>query len=58
MPAVEWKLNAMIEKNEKLITKLKRNWRHPLVRKIDYVPILYRKKEKKNSLVLMLTTKN
>ena len=30
MQAVEWKLNAMINKNKNLFNKLDRNWRHPL----------------------------
>ena len=29
MCAVEWKLNAMINKNKKLINSFNRNWRHP-----------------------------
>ena len=29
MHAVEWKINAMINKNKKLINKIPRNWRHP-----------------------------
>ena len=39
MPAVEWKLFTTINKNETLINKINRNWRHPLVRKINHVPI-------------------
>ena len=35
MHAVEWKLNAMINKNQKLVTSLNRNWRHPLNTKIE-----------------------
>ena len=35
MDAVEWKLNAPINKNKKLLIKLDRNWRHPLKRKIQ-----------------------
>ena len=30
MSALEWKLNAMINKNKSLIKKFPRNWRHPL----------------------------
>ena len=33
--AVEWKLNAMINKNQNLIKKIIRNWRHPLSRKFE-----------------------
>ena len=29
MHAIEWKLNAMINKNKNLINKFPRNWRHP-----------------------------
>ena len=39
MSAVEWKLNARINKNESLINKLTRNWRHPLIRRFETVPI-------------------
>ena len=39
IPAVEWKLNAMINKNERLINELNRNWRYPLIRKFSHVPI-------------------
>ena len=39
MHPVEWKLNAMVNKNKNLIIKLDRNWRHPLVRKFNHVPI-------------------
>ena len=35
MCVLEWKLNAMINKNRKLIKKLNRNWRHPLNRKFE-----------------------
>ena len=38
MPADEWKLNALANINERLINKLKRNWRHASVRKFEYVP--------------------
>ena len=33
--AVEWKLNAMINKNERLINKFDRNWRQPFNRKFE-----------------------
>ena len=39
MHAVEWKLNGMVNKNESLINKLNRNWRHPSIRKFTHVPI-------------------
>ena len=35
MCALEWKLNAMINKNKSLINKFPRNWRHPLNRKFE-----------------------
>ena len=35
MHAVEWQLNAMINKNKKLINKFDRNWRHPFNRKFE-----------------------
>ena len=35
MHAVEWKLNAIINKNKSLINKFDRNWRHPLNRKFE-----------------------
>ena len=35
MCALEWKLNAMINKIKNLIEKFPRNWRHPLNKKID-----------------------
>ena len=35
MHAVEWKINALINKNKSLINKLKRKWRHPLILKIE-----------------------
>ena len=31
MHAIEWKLNAMVNKNRNLINKFPRNWRHPLI---------------------------
>ena len=33
--ALEWKLNAMINKNKNLINKFPRNWRHPLNGKFE-----------------------
>ena len=39
MHAVEWILNAMINKNQKLINNLNRNWRHPSIRKFEKVPM-------------------
>ena len=39
MPAVERKLNAIINKKERLINKLNRIWRPPLIRKFEQVPI-------------------
>ena len=35
MHAVDWKLNAMINKNKSLINKFCDNWRHPLNRKFE-----------------------
>ena len=35
MPAVEWKLNAMINKNKSLINEFPRNWIHPLNEKFE-----------------------
>ena len=35
MCALEWKLNAMINKNKSLINKFPHNWRHPLNSKIE-----------------------
>ena len=35
MPAFEWKLNAIINKDKSLIKKFPRNWRHPLNRKFE-----------------------
>ena len=39
MHAVEWKSNAMINKNKNSKNKLIGNWRHSLIRKVDHVPI-------------------
>ena len=36
--AVEWKKNAMNNKNKKLINKLDRSKCHPLIRKFSQVP--------------------
>ena len=33
IPAFEWKLNAMINKDKNLIIKFPQTWRHPLNRK-------------------------
>ena len=33
--AVEWKINAMINKNKNLIEKNPRYWRHPLNKKFE-----------------------
>ena len=30
MPAVEWKINQLINKNKNLINKFPRNWKHPI----------------------------
>ena len=35
MPPFEWKLNAMINKDKKLINKFPRDWRHPINTKFD-----------------------
>ena len=35
MPAFEWKLNAMINKDKNLINKFPRDWRHPINTKLD-----------------------
>ena len=35
MHAIEWKLDAMVNKNKSLINKFPRNWRHPLNRKFE-----------------------
>ena len=39
MEAVEWKSNAMIKKDERLINKLNRNWKHSLIRKFEHAPV-------------------
>ena len=33
--AIEWKLNAMVNKNKSLIVMFPRNWRHPLNRNFE-----------------------
>ena len=35
MPAIEWKLNAMINKDKSLINKFPQSWRHPINTKFD-----------------------
>ena len=35
MPAVEWKINAMINRDKSLNNKFPRNWIHPLNRKFE-----------------------
>ena len=35
MHMIEWKLNAMINKDKKLINKFYQNWRHPINRKFE-----------------------
>ena len=35
MPAFEWKLNSMINKDKNLINKLPQNWRHPINTKFN-----------------------
>ena len=35
MPAFEWKLNALINKDKNLINKIPRNWRHPFNTKFE-----------------------
>ena len=40
MCALEWKLNAMINKNNNLINKLNRSKDHPLIRKFSNVPFI------------------
>ena len=35
MHMIEWKINAMINKNKYLIGKINRNCRHPLKRKFE-----------------------
>ena len=35
MHAIEWKLNAMVNKNKSLITKFPCNWRHSLNKKFE-----------------------
>ena len=35
MCALDWKLNAMVNKNKSLFNRFRRNWRHPLNRKFE-----------------------
>ena len=35
MPAFEWKLNALINRDKNLINKFPQNWRHPIITKFD-----------------------
>ena len=35
MSAIEWKLNAMINKGKSLINKFPQNWRHPINTRFD-----------------------
>ena len=35
MPAFEWKLNAMINKDKSLINKFPRNWIHPIITRFE-----------------------
>ena len=35
IPAFEWKLNAMINKDENLIVKFPQKWRHPIITSFD-----------------------
>ena len=39
MHAVEWKLNALINKNKILMNDVNRNWRPHLIRRFEHVPI-------------------
>ena len=39
MHAVEWKVNAIINKDESLINNLNRIWRQPLFRKFNHVTL-------------------
>ena len=39
MCALEWKLNARINKNKSLIIKFPRDWWHPLSRKFESYPV-------------------
>ena len=38
--AVEWKIIIVINKNKTLTNKINRNWKCPLARKFNHVPIL------------------
>ena len=35
MRKLEWKLNAMINKNKNLFKNFNRNWRHPIIRNFE-----------------------
>ena len=35
MPAFEWQLNKLINKDKNLINKLPKNWRHPINTRFD-----------------------
>ena len=35
MPAFEWRLNALINKDKNLINKCPQTWRHPFNKQID-----------------------
>ena len=35
MHAIEWKLNKLLNKNPNLINKFNKNWRHPMIRKLE-----------------------
>ena len=41
MCALQWKLNAMINKNKNLIKKLNRNWRHPSNGKFEIYVVVF-----------------
>ena len=44
MPAVEWKLNALINRDKRLIIEFPRNWIHPLNRKFESYRVDWSKK--------------
>ena len=35
MPAFEWKLNALVNKEKNLVNKFPQNWRHPINTRFD-----------------------
>ena len=41
MPAFEWKLNAMINKDKNSITQFPRNWLHPIIIKFECYRKIY-----------------